>query len=265
MKLLESEKGYPMAIQTEAMTVQTETLVSKPVDEEILVPQIDLPTEDGEPLESSWHRKEMNLLIDLLYSHWRDREDFYAGGNMFVYYSLEQVRTRKYRGPDFFVVRGVDGSYDRKAWVVWEEWGKYPDVIVELLSPSTANEDLTTKKTLYEQTFRTSEYFCYEPDTEALKGWRLVGGQYQELTLSDRGWLWSEQLRLWLGLWEGTHVKFSATWLRFYDEEGHLVPTEGELEAQRAEQEALARRQAEVELEEVRAELEALRRSSGNE
>jgi hypothetical protein len=28
---------------------------------------------------------------------------------MFIYFSAEQVRSRDYRGPDFFVVKGVDG------------------------------------------------------------------------------------------------------------------------------------------------------------
>ena len=252
------------------MAVQTAWIETKPVGP-IMIPAMELPTEDGEPLESSWHRAEINLLIETIGVHWRERQDFYAGGNMFVYYSLEQARERKYRGPDVFVVLGVDGSYARKAWVVWEEGGKYPDVIIELLSPSTAKKDLTTKKDLYEQIFRTPEYFCCDPDTSVLRGWRLVNMRYQELKPSARGWLWSEQLRLWLGFWEGRYLKSDNTWLRFYDEHEILVPTEGEFEAQhaeqerrRAEQEAAARRQAEAELAQVRAELEALRRQSEN-
>ena len=49
----------------------------------------------------------------------------------------------------------------------------YPDVIIELLSPTTAKEDRTTKKRIYEQTFHTSEYYLYDPDTQQLEGWRL--------------------------------------------------------------------------------------------
>ncbi|MBI1929188.1 Uma2 family endonuclease [Candidatus Poribacteria bacterium] len=259
------------------MAVQTELIETKLVGP-IMIPAMELPTEDGEPLESSWHRAEINLLIETIGVHWRNRQDFYAGGNLFIYYSLEQVRSREYRGPDFFVVLGVDGSYARKAWVVWEEGGKYPAVIIELLSPSTAHEDLTTKKDLYEQVFRTPEYFCYDPDASDLRGWRLVNMTYQELKPSARGELWSEELGLGLGLCEGRYLKSDDTWLRFYDEQGVLVPTEGELEAQRAEresqgrrqaetrakQEAEARQQAEAELAQVRAELEALRHRSQN-
>jgi hypothetical protein len=57
------------------------------------IPDIELPYEDGEPLESSWHRLQINLLGDVLHQHWPERTDFFAGGNMFVYYSLEQART----------------------------------------------------------------------------------------------------------------------------------------------------------------------------
>lgn len=32
------------------------------------------------------------LLRDALMQHWRDRQDFYVAGNMFVYYSAKQAR-----------------------------------------------------------------------------------------------------------------------------------------------------------------------------
>ncbi|MCP4702021.1 MAG: Uma2 family endonuclease, partial [Gammaproteobacteria bacterium] len=71
----------------------------------------------------------------------------------------------------------VDGSYRRNKWVVWEEGGRYPDVIFEFFSPSTRHKDLKEKKDLYEQTFRTREYFCFDylaPQKEnSLSGWRL--------------------------------------------------------------------------------------------
>ncbi len=66
--------------------------------------ELELPAEDGVPIESNWHRIEINLLIDSVHSLWRDRDDYFAGGNMFIYFSLEQIRRKNYRGPDFFVV-----------------------------------------------------------------------------------------------------------------------------------------------------------------
>jgi Uma2 family endonuclease len=231
------------------MAAQTETIASKNMGI-ISVPAVELPTEDGEPLESSWHRSEINLLIESIRMHWRERQDYYAGGNMFIYFTLQQARRLclprplgegwgegSYRGPDFFVALGVDGSYSRGAWVVWLEGGKYPDVIVELLSPSTAYEDLTTKKKLYERIFRTPEYFCYNPDVHDLRGWRLVDTEYEEIKSNEQGWLWSKRLGLWLGLWNGKYLEEDETWLRFYTKDGELVPTFGEFEQKRAEQE----------------------------
>lgn len=188
----------------------------------------DLPTEDGEPLESAWHRAEISLLIDSLTQAWEDRTDYYTGGNMFVYYSEEQVRNRDYRGPDFFVVKGVDGTISREAWIVWQENGRYPDLIIELLSPSTAELDKTTKKQLYERTFRTPEYFGYDPNTQELFGWRLMDGEYILLKKDELGRLWSKELQFWLGLWEGKYHSLNELWLRFFDEDGQIVPTAAE-------------------------------------
>jgi len=193
------------------------------------LPNIPLLETDGEPLETDWHRVAIALLLEMLYFCWRGRTDFFAGGNMFIYYSEQQVRAQDYRGPDFFCVKGVDGTSQRKYWVVWLEDGKYPDAIIELLSPRTAVIDRTTKKTLYESTFRTPEYFCYDPDARRLEGWRLNGQhRYQDIPANENGWLWSEELQLWLGTWEGSYLERSATWLRFYDDQGRLVPTRAE-------------------------------------
>ena len=228
---------------------------------DLLIPALELVTEDGEPLESNWHRAEINLLIETLQRHWQGRTDFYAGGNMFVYYSTEQARRRDYRGPDFFVVLNVDGSYTRKAWVVWEEAGRYPDVIVELMSPTTAREDLTTKLALYERTFRTPDYFCYDPDEQRLLGWHRNSEHYVELEPDERGQLWCAQLGLWLGQWEGYYLNEQAVWLRFYTPEGELLLTEheaAEAERQRAEAE---RQRAEAERERAEAERERAERA----
>ncbi len=244
------------------------------------LPQLNLPVEDDVPLESAWHRAEINLLIESIRYHWRDRIDFYAGGNMFIYYSLEQAEAvtrevdadivpppdkRAYRGPDFFVVEGVDGTRERETWVVWEEGGHYPDLIVELLSPSTAKTDLTKKKELYEQVFHTAEYYCYDPADQKLIGWHLQSGRYAEQSPDTEGRLWSDVFQLSLGTWEGEFQERQATWLRFFDADGQLVLIRAEAERQRAEAaeaEAEGERQRadalEAELERTRARLAEL-------
>ncbi len=209
----------------------------------VKTPQVPLLESDGEPLESYWHVLQINLLLELVAHHFRARDDYYVGGNNFVYYSEEQARNRDYRGPDFFFVNGVNRLPMRRYWAVWLEGGRYPDLIIELLSPTTAVEDRTTKKTLYERTFKTHEYFCYDPDAQLLEGWRLGGrGRYRSIKRDARGWMWVEEVELWLGPWQGTYRGYKDVWLRFYDKEGRMIPTPAET-AEAAEAE-VARLQA---------------------
>jgi hypothetical protein len=59
-------------------------------------------------------------------------------------------------------------------------------------------------------------------------------GRYEDLVANDRGWLWCEELGLWLGTWEGDYRRQRAVWLRFYTPQGDLVLTGEESEHQRA-------------------------------
>ena len=201
-----------------------------------LGPEEELIQEDGVPLDTDWHRLAIGLLVESVKQWLRERTDYYTGGNMFIYYREKRRRRRRFRGPDFFFVKGASRTPLRRYWVVWDEGGRFPNAIIELLSPSTAKEDLTTKKDIYEQVFRTPDYFCYDPDTRQLQGWRLnTAVQYEPLIPNERGWLWSEELGLWLGTWTGKYQGDEATWLRFYDAEYRLVPTAAEAAQQAAE------------------------------
>jgi Uma2 family endonuclease len=220
--------------------------------EDVAVPEADLARirppddsqlveSDGENIDSPWHRAAIGLLIESLAHHWRDRDDFFVGGNMFVYFDAEQVRGRNFRGPDFFVVRDVPRERPRRWWAVWSEGGRYPDLVIELLSPSTAAEDRTTKRAIYEQVWRTPEYFLHDPDTGQTEGWRLPGrnGHYEPIAPSDRGWFWSNVLQLWIGTWDGPFAEViePARWPRFYTPTGQLVLTAAEDNQARAEAE----------------------------
>lgn len=205
---------------------------------------------DEPPLESELHRAQIDLLIRLLRWHWRERQTFHATGNITIYYSPNQRKSEFFRGPDFFVVLGTE-QRRRRSWTVWQEDGKYPNVIVELLSDSTAAIDRGLKKQIYQDTFRTPDYFWFHPDTLEFKGFHLVDGQYQELTPTPAGWLWSQQLELYLGI--------HAEELRFFTTTGELVLLPEEAMQQEAEQERQRAEQAEQEVE----RLKELLRSQG--
>lgn len=214
-----------MTIENKNITLSALTKAKAEIKEEFPQPPTNLIFDDGEPLESNRHRIAMNTLIHSIIQHFAQKNDYFVGGNMFIYYSSEQVRNKDFRGPDFFVVFDVDGTKDRQGWVVWEENGRYPDVIIELMSPTTASIDMGIKKDIYEQIFHTSDYFVFNPfKPDSLRGWHLNSNRtYQPIAPNSEGWLWSERLGLWLGIWEGKILNVTTNWLRFYDSQENLV------------------------------------------
>ncbi len=245
---------------TEKIAVPELTLA----DLERLPTEDDLPYDDGRPMETQRHVLQLMLLQETLQYHWRDRDDVYIGANMFVYYSLPQAEAvireldyelgereepppgeRAFRGPDLFVVLGVE-KRERKSWVVWQE-GKGPDVVIELLSESTAKVDKGKKKRIYQNELRVPEYFWYDPFSGELAGFKLHEGVYEPIAPDERGRLISRQLGLALVRWEGVYKDVEARWLRWETLEGELLPTPAEVaeeERRRAEEE---RRRAEEE------------------
>ncbi|MEL7314605.1 MAG: Uma2 family endonuclease [Cyanobacteria bacterium J06559_3] len=180
--------------------------------------------ESNEPeMESSLHYAQLAMLVSCLEWLWQGRDDFFIGANLTIYFSREQLKSRDFRGPDFFLVKHTD-KRPRKSWVVWEEGGQYPDIVIELLSPATAQVDRTLKKTLYQDRFRTPEYFWFSPDTLEFAGYRLTGHQYVEIKPNETGWLWSEVLDLFLGVQDGV--------LRYFQASGVVVPTPEEAASQ---------------------------------
>ncbi|MFB8792566.1 MAG: Uma2 family endonuclease [Potamolinea sp.] len=210
------------------MSLAKELATSQDVPEDIIFPPSDLYS-DEPPLETELHLEQIVLLLKCLKWLWRDRNDFYVAANLSIYYSPRQRKSEDFRGPDFFVVLGTERK-TRKSWVVWEEDGKYPNVIIEILSPKTADTDKSFKKQLFQDTFRTPDYFWFDPYSLEFAGFHLVDGEYQALEANSQGHLWSKQLGLYLGIYQEQ--------LRFFTTESNLVPTPEEVaerETQRAE------------------------------
>jgi Uma2 family endonuclease len=169
-------------------------------------------------LDNDKHRRQIDLLIRLLEYYWRDRNDFYVSGNLTIFYSATQKKSSDFRGPDFFLVLDTERR-DRKSWVVWQEGGKYPNLIIEFLSESTANVDRVEKKQIYQDIFRSPEYFWFDTETMEFEGFRLVNDVYQPIPEQNK-WRWSNQLKLYLGIYQQQ--------LRFFDSNGQLVLTKEE-------------------------------------
>jgi len=203
----------------------------------------ELPYDDGMPMETHRHVLQMFLLIEVLNHYWAEREDGFVGGDMFVYFSPDQVYTHDFRGPDVFVVQGVS-KRSRKSWVVWQE-GKAPDVVIELLSETTAEKDRNEKKLIYQDRLRVPEYFWYDPYSGELAGFSLRDGKYVAIEPDADGRLVSQQLGLMLRRWEGVYQREEATWLRWATPDGVLLPTPKEQAEQEHQQSLAAQQQAE--------------------
>jgi Uma2 family endonuclease len=233
------------------MTQALPTAAKQLAENTVAFPPADLWS-DEPPLESDLHRDQIDLLIRLIRWVCRDRQDVYVAGNLTVYYSPNQKKSEYFRGPDVFVVLGTK-NHPRRSWTVWHENGKYPNLIVELLSDSTAEVDRGEKKEIYQSIWRVPEYFWFDPVTLEFQGFQLVRGQYEPIQPNPQGWLWSDELGLYLGI--------DQRMLRLFTSGRGLVPLpeedamqQAEQERQRAEQE---RQRAEQERQRAEQERQA--------
>lgn len=210
--------------------------------------EVEYPYSDGKPMaESDLHRDEMNYLIRALDRWYRATPDVYVAGNLFLYYVPGDRKA--VAAPDVFLVKGVPKG-KRKSFLLWKE-GRGPCFVVEVTSGSTRDEDLNTKKSLY-QRLGVEEYFLHDPLSEylnpALQGFRLQDGRYRRIAPEPDGTLVSRMTGLRLRR-EGEHLRLidleSGEMLATYDEMGDEL--EETQKALRAAEDELARLRRELE------------------
>lgn len=168
------------------------------------------PSSDGRPVgETPIHFRNSLQLFDMLEWRFAAEPQVYVAGNMFVYYVPGD--RLKHVSPDLFVVFGVPKNKRRKSYRIWEE-GKSPDLVVELTSVSTQEEDIDDKKWIYRDLLKVREYILFDPQAEyldpALQGFRLQGSEYVEMPMVS-GRLPSDVL--------GLHFEASGEDLRLFD------------------------------------------------
>ena len=206
----------------------------------------------------------------------------HVGGNLLLFY--EEGNKRKHVSPDAFMVRGIPKFPLRDYYLLWEE-GKPPDVVVEITSKTTRQEDQKKKRILYRDVLKIPEYFQFDPTEDYLKpslqGVRRVGDEYLPiepvdgrlpsailgLHLERSGW----ELRLWDPV-RGFRLLTPGEQRELLDNsEQEIAPnrrsngcnapmrpnSDGAMERQTA---TAAQKQLEAENERLRRELEAIRR-----
>ncbi len=249
---------------------------------ETLPTMYDLPSENPEEpgLPDEYHDLQPQLLSRTLRSPCYPPQRIFTGTDINLYYDVRH--TQWYKRPDWFLVVGVPRLYEerdlRSSYVVWQE-GVNPFVVVELLSPGTAKEDLgdyaeveeegergraregenagaretlPRKWDVYEKILRVPYYLVFSRYTNRVRFFKLVGGHYQEQALDpENPRIWIPELEVGLGLWQGEYEGIERQWLRWYDDQGNWIPTDTEQERQEKEQERQRADRAESQLQQV--------------
>jgi Uma2 family endonuclease len=187
--------------------------------------QLDYQDSDGKPMgETPIHGDNLAYLVDMLRAWYRPDPMVYVAGNMFLYY--EEGNHGRSVIPDVFVVKGVprDTKPRRRVFLTWRE-GKVPNVIIELTSKSSQDEDLEDKFRVYRDKIKVQEYIVFDPLDEylepRLKGWKLKNGKYVPLAWKDNR-LVSEVL--------GLHLEADGEFLRLWDPvSGQYIPSPPEV------------------------------------
>ncbi len=126
------------------MSEETITLIDEP--QEYVIPRPDishLVTEDDTPVDNLFSEKQMRLLADSLYNGWvgpSDGRPFAVMANVGLYYALRTPALV----PDLLLSLGVTAPDDpapkeNRSYFVWE-YGKAPDLVVEIVSNRKGNE-----------------------------------------------------------------------------------------------------------------------------
>ncbi len=203
-----------------------------------LLPDIsELAIEDDIPVDNLISEKQQRLLTEPLYSNLSalGARTFLLAANVGVFYAVRQPPLV----PDVFLSLDVEVPQDwrekkNRTYFVWE-FGKPPDVVIEIVSHKEGNE-LGSKLNDYAR-MGVAYYIVFDP-LEQL-GDRLVrsfeqrAGRYQEMTAS-----WLDAIGIGLTLWDGKFEGKDDRWLRWCNAEGIVIPTgaeNAEQERQRAE------------------------------
>lgn len=191
-----------------------------------------LTIDDDAPVDNFLSAKLQRLLVEVLYSSWATsgmNRPFVADADIGIFSSV----SRPPIVPDVFVSLDVEVPQDfrekkNRTYFLWE-FGKSPDVVIEIVSNKEGNE-LGSKLRDYAR-LGVAYYGVFDPlqqlGSELLRVFGLREGQYIELAEP-----WLEQVGLGLTLWEGEFEGVTTTWLRWCDRNGNILPTGAERAAQ---------------------------------
>jgi Uma2 family endonuclease len=226
----------------------------------------ELPSSDETPVDNQLQNDIPNLLLSLLASIWANRDDWYFGVDMAVYYNPDEPAIV----PDGFLALGVKhdtGERGRLSYVLWQENNIMPILALEVISEKY-NQEYEDKFADY-QSLGILYYAIYNPfsgrrgrhkNRRRLEVYRLIAGEYIRLEPENRP-VWLPEIGLALGHEPGEHIAWSREWLYWYDANGDRYPTAEEraIKAEAiANQERLAKQEAEQKAQRLAEKLSAM-------
>jgi Uma2 family endonuclease len=137
--------------------------------------------------------------------------------------------------------------------------GEIPAIAMEFLCETEGGE-YSCKPThppgkwfFYEQVLQVPHYAIFEPTEGKLEVYRLdAAGKYQLQQPAENEHYWIAEMKLFLGIWQGTRENRTGAWLRWWNEQGNLLLWGEELalqERQKAERLAAQLRAAGIQPE----------------
>ena len=163
------------------------------------------------------------------------------------------------KAPDWMYVAPVNPvSHVRRSYTPHTE-GAVPLVVMEFLSESDCGEYSSRKLRpvgkwyYYEQIIKVPTYVIFNPASAELEVYTLRSGVYEKTSPDEQGRYSIQGLgNLRLGVWEGIRVNEldRGFWLRFWSEEGNMLPWSEEA-ARKAQEEA---QEAKSEAQEAKSE-----------
>ena len=140
---------------------------------------IDYPTTDGQPMaENMWQWEWIVLLKQNIGRLVKDRDDVLVASDNLIY--PVRGNTAVSIAPDVFVAFGRPNGL-RACYKVWQEDDLFPQVVMEVLSPSNTSREMERKRLAYEN-WGVREYTVIDPDAESVVIYERHG---DELTLVD--------------------------------------------------------------------------------
>ena len=207
----------------------------------------ELPDSDDTPVDNELQIPVPALLRAILAWLWAERQDWFLGINMGVYYDPDESAIV----PDGFLSLGVvrrKSERGRLSYVLWEENNRAPLLAIEVVS-KTPGKEYSEKLTKYAQ-IGLLYYVVYNPEHwerdkhEPFEVYRLSGDRYVRQAGEP---VWIPEISLGIGRGRGSYDGWEREWLYWYDQGGNRFPSPDERTALTKQELQQSRQRAEQE------------------